>query len=380
MAATDGGVASASPAVTPKVNIVKALMARYGTPHSNAIAATGTAAEVPAGSPFPFALTRKTIQALLAAGAVRVNGAEVLDAEGVFVDPASDDIQMCADAYQRVAARCRVWAYHKPAGIECVVQERDPASIAHVLKRQAALFAAEGGSNADAVTKGVFPVGRLDKDSCGLLLLTTSGALCERLLHPSFSHEKEYVVTVNHSDPLPPRFFELMRTGVTWRPSGKDRGEVSSAPCTVEPCPNPLSVAEVDEGPPSKSHRGETNDGNSNGAAVANSGSTLYEQRNLRWAQKGASFRIVLTQGLNRQIRFMTESAGRIVDAEQRARGEPGMPAQLRVVRLQRVRIGPVHLEGALAEGSIAELTGSWAHALMEWAFAPPSAAKANDV
>jgi pseudouridine synthase len=43
---------------------------------------------------------------------------------------------------------------------------------------------------------GMFPVGRLDKDSCGLLLLCNNGELAQQLLHPDFSHEKEYLVQV----------------------------------------------------------------------------------------------------------------------------------------------------------------------------------------
>ncbi|PQP33794.1 rRNA pseudouridine synthase, partial [Desulfobacteraceae bacterium SEEP-SAG9] len=43
----------------------------------------------------------------------------------------------------------------------------------------------------------IYPVGRLDKDSTGLLILTNDGRMHHRLLHPSFDHEKEYEVTVS---------------------------------------------------------------------------------------------------------------------------------------------------------------------------------------
>lgn len=58
----------------------------------------------------------------------------------------------------------------------------------------------------------LFPVGRLDKDSEGLLLLTNDGALHHRLLHPSFDHEKEYMVTV--ADPIAPHTLRRLARGV----------------------------------------------------------------------------------------------------------------------------------------------------------------------
>lgn len=60
----------------------------------------------------------------------------------------------------------------------------------------------------------VFPIGRLDKDSRGLILMTNDGRVTDRLLSPTYVHEKEYVVKVepNFSD----KFIELMSNGVTF--------------------------------------------------------------------------------------------------------------------------------------------------------------------
>ena len=64
----------------------------------------------------------------------------------------------------------------------------------------------------------IYPVGRLDKDSTGLLLLTNDGRIHHRLSHPSFDHEKEYEVTV--ADPIPENSLRKMAAGLplsgTW--------------------------------------------------------------------------------------------------------------------------------------------------------------------
>lgn len=58
----------------------------------------------------------------------------------------------------------------------------------------------------------IYPVGRLDKDSTGLVLLTNDGELHNRLSHPSFDHEKEYVVTTKH--PIPNNALKQMADGI----------------------------------------------------------------------------------------------------------------------------------------------------------------------
>ena len=100
--------------------------------------------------------------------------------------------------------------------------------------------------------KRVFPIGRLDKDSEGLLLLTNDGDIVNKILRAGNHHEKEYVVTVNQ--PLTPAFLKGMAAGVPIL-------DTVTAPCKIT-------------------------------------------------ATGKCEFRIVLTQGLNRQIRRMCEYFG----------------------------------------------------------------------
>ncbi|MCG7531706.1 pseudouridine synthase [Psychrobium sp. MM17-31] len=76
------------------------------------------------------------------------------------------------------------YLYNKPVGIDCNLDVNDPASLIHHLPPQ---------------EQRLFPVGRLDKDSCGLLLLTNDGELANKLLSPAFKKSKRYMVTVEVS-------------------------------------------------------------------------------------------------------------------------------------------------------------------------------------
>ncbi len=126
----------------------------------------------------------------------------------------------------------------------------------------------------------LYPVGRLDKDSEGLLLMTNDGALMDLLLRASNGHEREYQVEIDH--PVTIEFLRGMAAGVPIL-------DTVTRPCTVE-------------------KTGKN------------------------------SFRILLTQGLNRQIRRMCEHFG------------------CRVLRLRRVRIANIRL-GSLPQGTWRELT-----------------------
>merc|ERR1712062_588041 len=80
----------------------------------------------------------------------------------------------------------------------------------------------------------LFPVGRLDKNSHGLLLLTNDGQMCNQLLHPDYYHEKEYIVTVNKA--LDDTFKTKMENGIQF-----ENRKVKTKPCCVtlsknDPC------------------------------------------------------------------------------------------------------------------------------------------------
>lgn len=87
------------------------------------------------------------------------------------------------------------YAYHKPRGV-----------LTHSAKE------GEKDIMSQVPVRGIFPVGRLDKDSSGLMILTNDGRITERLLHPRFDHEKEYLVTTKEK--LRSNFKEKMEAGV----------------------------------------------------------------------------------------------------------------------------------------------------------------------
>ena len=125
--------------------------------------------------------SRRHAEELIVAGRVMVNGqpAEL----GCSVDPGSDEVRVDGGAPVRLAEGDVTIMLHKPAGY--VTTMNDPQGRATV---------------ADLVPAdrfpGLFPVGRLDRDTTGLLLFTTSGALANRLMHPRYEIDREYAVRV----------------------------------------------------------------------------------------------------------------------------------------------------------------------------------------
>lgn len=119
--------------------------------------------------------SRREAEALMQEGRVRVNG-EVVTTLGTRVDPDQDVVEVDGERVEAEEAR---WVLlHKPAGT--LTTRRDPGGRVTVYD----LLPAE--------LRGLRYVGRLDRDTEGLLLLTNQGGVAHRLLHPSSEVEREY--------------------------------------------------------------------------------------------------------------------------------------------------------------------------------------------
>jgi 23S rRNA pseudouridine2604 synthase len=166
-------------------------------------------------------------------------------------------------------------AFHKPTGIVCTAEKREKNNVIDYIH----------------YPKRIYPIGRLDKDSEGLLLLTNNGDIVNKMMRSGNMHEKEYIVTVNR--PLTDSFIRGLSQGVPLVELG-----TTTRKCTVE--------------------------------------------------QIGRKqFRIILTQGLNRQIRRMCEYFG------------------YRVQKLVRVRVMNIEL-GDLAVGTYRKVTPQEYHRLQQ--------------
>jgi 23S rRNA pseudouridine2604 synthase len=208
------------------------------------------------------ACSRREADQWIEAGRVTVNGARAV--LGTQVNE-GDDVRVDGQPLRSRPKRVYL-ALNKPIGIECTTDRDVPGNIVDFV----------------GYPERIFPVGRLDKDSEGLILLTNDGDIVNTILRAENEHEKEYIVAVDR--PLTPAFLAGLAAGVPIL------GTVT----------NPCKVSQVG--------------------------------RN--------TFRIVLTQGLNRQIRRMCEHF------------------EYTVRRLQRVRIMHVHL-GSLPVGQWRELSSA---------------------
>ena len=151
---------------------------------------------------------RRKCDALIKEGAVRVNGAVVTE-PGTQVEPERDRIEVRGRGLPP-AAELRYYVLHKPVGVISTLHDPEGRrTVRDLLPPGARLF----------------PVGRLDADTSGLLVLTNDGELAHRLMHPRYGVDKSYRVRV--ASPPGPGQLRRLASGVEFEPG------VVSAPARV---------------------------------------------------------------------------------------------------------------------------------------------------
>jgi len=123
--------------------------------------------------------SRRRGEVLIQEGRVAVNG-EVVTQPGVKIDPDKDRVMVDGAAVTAAEEPLVYIILNKPRGVVTSCEQDGVPVVVDLVDCNARIY----------------PVGRLDKDSTGLVLLTNDGRLHHGLLHPSFDHEKEYEVTV----------------------------------------------------------------------------------------------------------------------------------------------------------------------------------------
>lgn len=190
--------------------------------------------------------SRREADRLLEAGRITVDGVTAMCGQQV-----DDNSVICIDGSRISDEKPQdvLMAFNKPRGIVCTTTDN------------------QGKNNiVDYIgyDKRIYPVGRLDKDSDGLILLTNNGEITDKILKSVNGHEKEYVVKVNKK--ITDTFLKNMADGVYLKEL-----DVTTKPCSISRINN-------------------------------------------------YTFRIILTQGLNRQIRRMCQESGYKVESLTRVR------------------------------------------------------------
>ena len=187
--------------------------------------------------------SRREADKLLEQGRITING--VIPELGTKVS-AEDEIRVDGKLIREKTEKPIYLAFNKPVGIECTTNQNVRDNIVDYIN----------------YPKRIFPIGRLDKASEGLIFMTDDGDIVNKILRARNNHEKEYIVTVNR--PITDRFIERMGNGIPIL-------DTVTKKCKVEQISKFV-------------------------------------------------FKIILTQGLNRQIRRMCEYLGYEVTALKRIR------------------------------------------------------------
>lgn len=143
--------------------------------------------------------SRRKGEEYIAAGLVTVNGNTVTQL-GSSIDIEKDEVKFQGEILTLQPQKSRIYiALNKPIGVI--------ASCSHSYPNEKIVL------DLIDINQRIYPVGRLDKDSSGLLLLTDDGELHNKLSHPSYNHEKEYIVTT--VEPVSQSALKKMADGVT---------------------------------------------------------------------------------------------------------------------------------------------------------------------
>ncbi|MGD9731833.1 MAG: pseudouridine synthase [Desulfamplus sp.] len=142
--------------------------------------------------------SRRKGEEYIAAGLVTVNGNTVTQL-GSSIDIEKDEVKFQGEILTLQPQKSRIYiALNKPIGVI--------ASCSHSYPNEKIVL------DLIDINQRIYPVGRLDKDSSGLLLLTDDGELHNKLSHPSYNHEKEYIVTT--VEPVSQSALKKMADGV----------------------------------------------------------------------------------------------------------------------------------------------------------------------
>ncbi len=143
--------------------------------------------------------SRRAMEAAIAAGRVRVNG-EPVTRLGTKIDPASDLVALDGERVEPAIEAYVYVALNKPKGIVTTASDdRGRRTVLDLLPQS-------------VLTHRLYPVGRLDRDSEGLVLLTNDGELTNRITHPSYDHEREYAVDIAEAPEA--AVMEELRSGI----------------------------------------------------------------------------------------------------------------------------------------------------------------------
>jgi 16S rRNA pseudouridine516 synthase len=161
--------------------------------------------------------TRSELKKAVRAGRVTVNGVKVKDA-AMHVE--KDDV-ICMDGERVAYEQFVYYLMNKPAGVISATEDTRDRTVLDLLDGQQ--------------RKGLFPVGRLDRDTEGLLLITNDGPLAHALLSPSRHVEKEYFVRLR--GPIGTQYADRLKAGIVisggYRCMPADMKQLSDDTCTV---------------------------------------------------------------------------------------------------------------------------------------------------